>query len=436
MESYEDIFQNTANLEFSSSQIVQMQDYLQQANRYCTGRFERRARELNDKLEEAQSQLRRLDRERADKRRKKLHCRIQNLRIEKSQAEALAGHAIPVAFENRLAKLELIDQWPAELQQICQEISSGAYHNRPYSDVKDIGFREVGKDQQDDVKTGQEAMREMKQAGLMPPELTDKEVRSYVTDLARKIGAHSDLRVPLKVTLLNSKEVNAFALPGGFLFVQRGLLEQVEDESQLAGVLAHEIAHACARHGHRLMRRATIASIFFQAAQVAAVILTGGVAGVGTYYALQYGFYGLGLVLNLELLGVSREFELEADQLGAQYAWNAGYDPAGFIRFFDKMATREGYVNGASWFRTHPPFYKRMVDTQREIIFLPEKKLLIRQTSAFEKMKSALKGVTAKAMKDEKQKPSLLPELDCPPVARKEYEPGMRIEKVCTLPGT
>jgi beta-barrel assembly-enhancing protease len=81
-------------------------------------------------------------------------------------------------------------------------------------------------------------------------------------------------------------------------------------------------------------------------------------------------FYGLGLVIDLKLLGVSRGYELEADQLGVQYAWNAGYDPSGFIRFFDKMATKLGYVNGVSWFRTHPPFFQRMVQTQREIMFL------------------------------------------------------------------
>jgi predicted Zn-dependent protease len=169
--------------------------------------------------------------------------------------------------------------------------------------------------------------------GLLPPELDNPEIKKYVNNLAQKIAKHSDLRVPLNLTLLNSKEINAFALPGGFLFVQRGLLEAVEDEAQLAGVIAHEIAHVTGRHGYKLMKRATIASIIYQAAQVAAVILTGGAATLGTYYALQYGFYGLGLVLSLDLLGVSREFELEADQLGVQYAWNAGYDPSGFIRF-------------------------------------------------------------------------------------------------------
>src|SRR5512142_408774 len=131
------------------------------------------------------------------------------------------------------------------------------------------------------------------------------------------------------------------------------------------------------------MKKAEIASIFFQAAEVAAGMLTGGVASIGTYYAIQYGFYGLDLALNLELLGVSREYELQADQLGIQYAWNAGYDPTGFIRFFDKMATREGYVNGASWFRSHPPFYQRMVESQREIIYLGNKPASIVESTEF-----------------------------------------------------
>ena len=110
--------------------------------------------------------------------------------------------------------------------------------------------------------------------------------------------------------------------------------------------------------------------------------------------------------------------------------------PASFA-FFDKMATREGYGNGASWFRTHPPFYRRMVDAQREIMLLPAKAQLIQQTSAFERMKIALKEVTAKAENDENEPPSLLArEADCPLAERKEYKPGQRIETICPLPET
>jgi predicted Zn-dependent protease len=347
----------------------------------------------------------------------------------------LAEHAIPVAYENRKAKLELIEKWPEELKRIQAEITAGTHHQRRWGDVKDIGFRELVPGQERDVKDGQEAVRQMKMAGLMPPEIENEAVKKYVVSLAQRVGKHSDLRVPLNVTVLNTKEINAFALPGGFLFIQRGLLDAVENESQLAGVLAHEIAHVTGRHGNKLMKKATIASIIYQAAQIAAVILTGGAASIGTYYALQYGFYGLGLVLSLDMLGVSREFELESDQLGVQYAWNAGFDPNGFIKFFDKMATSEGYVNGLSWFRTHPPFYQRMVQSKREILFLPAKDGLVENSPEFDAMKAELKKVTAKAEEEEKDRPSLLaPVQGCPAPEKIEYKSGDPIEVLCPDP--
>ncbi|MFN3321860.1 MAG: M48 family metalloprotease [Bryobacteraceae bacterium] len=433
--SYTDLFQEAPQLEFSSTQLRQMRGYFDQAERYCVHEFKQRGREYEREMNEKQRELRQRSSNLDSAVRRELHCRVQHLRVLKSQTEVLALQAIPVAYENKRAKLELIEHWPSELRGIQAEKASGEYRKRPHSDVLDIGFRSVGEGQEGDVRLGREAVEEMRRAGLLPPEVDDPVVRSYVTNLTQKIAAHSDLRVPVQISVLNSKEINAFALPGGYLFVQRGLLEAAEDESQLAGVIAHEIAHAAARHGHKLMRRATIASIIYQVAQVAAIMLVGPV-GIGTYYALQYGFYGLGLVLNLNLLGVSRDFELEADQLGVQYAWSAGYDPTGFIRFFDKMATREGYVNGASWFRTHPPFYQRMVKAQREIMFLPERESLIQQSTAFMEMKKNLVEVAAQAEKDEKDRPSLLrpEEDDCSPPPKLEYVPGQRIETLCSIP--
>ncbi len=136
----------------------------------------------------------------------------------------------------------------------------------------------------------------------------------------------------------------------------------------------------------------------------------------------------------LKLLGVSRAYDLEADQLGVQYAWNAGYDPSGFIRFFDKIAMKKGYINGVSWFRTHPPFYQRMVDTQREILFLPQKQDLVMQSSDFEKMKQALAPVAKEAEKKELGQPTLFSrEEGCEAPKKLEYEPGQPIEKLCSL---
>ena len=431
--SYLTLFETASKLEYSDSQILKMQEYLKQAQDYCVGRFEGVSSEYERRVEDAQKALKKSNV--SDEERHNLHCRIQDARALKAQADVISQHAIPVAYDNKQAKLELIQKWPAQLKEIQQSIADGTYKNRRWADVQDIGFREIEKDQKDDIKLGQEAIRDLKQSGLMPKEIEDEAVVSYVKRIGQKIASNSDLQVPLQITVLNSKEINAFALPGGFVFIERGILESVDDESQLAGVIAHEMSHAVARHGHKLMTKATIASIVYQAAQVAAVILTGGAAGIGTYYALQYGFYGLGLTLNLTLLGVSRDFEQQADQLGIQYAWKAGYDTSGFIRFFDKMATKEGYVNGASWFRSHPPFYQRMVVSEREIMYLPKQQNAIVNTTEFAAMKQSLAKVSVKAEEESKGKPSLVsPEQGCPAPSKLLYEADQPIETICSTP--
>jgi len=434
---YLELFEASPSLHYSKSQINAMRDYLVKGEQYCIDQFKGHAKEYRSQLDQVQKDLKQRGSSLAEGERHAAHCKVQQLRVLESQATVLAENAIPVAYDNRFAKLDLIENWPAQLQEIQQEIASGAYQNRRWGDVKDIGFREIAPGQRDDIRAGQEAIKEMKQSGMMPPEIKDAAVVDYVTEVGQKVARHSDLQVPLNITVLNSKEINAFALPGGYLFVERGLLDAADDESELAGVIGHEIAHVTARHSHKLMRKATIASIFYQAAQIAAIVFTGGVAGIGTYYALQYGFYGLGLVLSLNLLGVSREYELEADQLGVQYTWNAGYDPTGFIRFFDKIATKKGYVEGVSWFRTHPPFYKRMVDTEREIMFLPRKPNYVVNTEAFKEMKKALPKLEQEATKDEKNRPSLYDyskEEGCPPLKKFEFEPNQPIEQLCHSP--
>ncbi len=433
---YLELFELAPKLKFSAGEIQNQRKALEKGEGICVEQFKNHAKQYGKQIEAARKDLKKNTESLSEDQRKQAHCKIQNLELLKGEAGVLSGHAIPTAYDNLAAKLDIIEKWPALYQQTLQEIAAGSYAKRRYGDVKDIGFREIAAGQQDDIKRGQQAIEEMKRAGLMPPELEDKAIQEYVNGVAQVVAMHSDLKVPLHISVLQSREINAFALPGGYLFVERGLLEAADDESELAGVLAHEMAHDAARHSNKLMKRATIAGIFYQAAQIAAIILTGGVAGIGLYYAIQYGFYGLGLVLDLKLLGVSRDYELEADQLGVQYAWNAGYDPTGFIRFFDKMATQEGYVNGVSWFRTHPPFYQRMVDAEREILFLPAKPSYITQTSAFQEMKKKLAPIAAKAEKEEVGKPSLLVtrEQGCEPPKKLEYKPGQPIEELCSAP--
>ena len=431
---YEELFELAPSVSFSTAEVEKERQALKAAKDSCRDRFKNHSKTYSKQLENARKELKLRSASLTDPPRHALHCRIQNLELLQSEADVLSGQAIPHAYDNLNAKLDLIQQWPEQNRQTLAAIADGSYQQRRWSDVKDIGFREIAAGQKDDIKRGKEAVDELKTLGLLPPEIDNKAIQSYVRSVADHVAQHSDLKVPLHVTVLQSKEINAFALPGGYLFIERGLLDEVEDEAQLAGVIAHEISHDTARHGAKLMNRATIAGILYQAAQVAAVVLTGGVAGIGLYYALQYGFYGLGMVLDLKLLGISRDYELEADQLGVQYAWNAGYDTSGFIRFFDKMATRVGYVNGVSWFRTHPPFYERMILTQREIMFMPKAGEQIVQTTEFLEMKKELAPVTAEAEKEEKEKPSLLltKEEGCTPPKKLEYKPGQPIDQICS----
>lgn len=433
---YVELFDLAPTLQFSSAEIMAQRNALKKGKDLCVRRFKDHAQEYGKQIDAAQKKLKKESISLSEDERNRVHCKIQNLELLGSEAQALSGHAIPTAYENLTAKLDLIEKWPAVSKQIQQQIADGSYLKRRWGDVKDIGFRQIAANQQDDIKKGQQAIEDMKRSGMLPPEVEDKAIQNYVNSVAQRIAQKSDLKIPLHVFVIQSREINAFALPGGYLFIERGLLETADDESELAGVIAHEIAHDAARHGNKLMKRATIASIFYQVAQVAAIILTGGAAGIGLYYAIQYGFYGLGFVLDLKLLGISRAFELEADQFGIQYAWNAGYDPSGFIRFSDKMATREGYVNSASWFRTHPPFYERMVDAKREISFLPPKTDLVVQTAAFEQMKKELAPIAAAADKDQVGKPSLkMPaEKGCQPPKKLEYTPGQPIEDLCASP--
>jgi hypothetical protein len=344
-----------------------------------------------------------------------IQCTILNAEAELADVRAMREHGVPVKYENKLARLDVIQKWPDEKRKIDQVLASGQARGRKFGDVEDIGVRVIAEDQQKDIKTGQDAVREMRSLGLMPPEIEDAALRTYVERLGQRIAENSDLRVPLKVTVLDSNEINAFALPGGFLFVNLALIRKADTESELAGVIAHEIAHVSARHGARLTKRATIANIFYQAAQIAAVIFTGGVAGVGLYYGLQYGFYGLGLILDLALLGVNRDFEMEADQLGVQYAWNSGFDPKGFITFFDKMAAEEGYVISASFFRTHPAFFDRIVTTFSEIEYLPEKGDLQMTSSEFVAARESANAIWKEKQHEEGDRPSLKRVPGCEP---------------------
>lgn len=396
--SYLDLLELSPTIHLSAADVEHYRQQMEQEKKSERQRLENEEKQLREKIDTGRRELEKLnkagskDTPEAAATRKKIHCELVKLQRDARDKRTEREHGVPVAFDNKLAKLELLEHWPAKKAEIDRVMAAGTARQRPFGDVEDIGVRKVQDGQQKDVKLGEEAIRELRAYGMIPREAEDKQMVEWVRQLAQNVAANSDLKIPLKVTILDSEEINAFALPGGFLFINTGLIEKADSEAELAGVIAHELAHVTARHGARLMRRATIAGIVYQAAQVAAIIFSGGVATIGAYYALQYGFYGLGMVLSLTLLGINREYEAEADQLGVQYAWKAGYDPAGFITFFDKMASEKGYVKSASFFRTHPPFYDRIVSTFSEMEYLPKSGDLKLDSTDFHQMQDGWKA--------------------------------------------
>ncbi len=167
--------------------------------------------------------------------------------------------------------------------------------------------------------------------------VTDPVVTEYVNRIGQNIVKNSDCKVPFTIKVIDSDEINAFALPGGFFYVNSGLILAADEESELAGVMAHETAHVCAHHAAREMTKMNYAEI----ASVPLIIMTeGSWTGYGIYEASQ-------LAIPMAFLKFSRVSETEADFLGLQYMYKAGYDPQSFITFFEKIDALEKHKPGA-----------------------------------------------------------------------------------------
>ena len=158
--------------------------------------------------------------------------------------------------------------------------------------------------------------------------IEDPVVTEFVNRVGQNIALHSDAKIPFTIKVLDSDDVNAFALPGGFLYVNKGAILAADTESELAGVMAHEIGHVAARHGVEQASKATLANY----AMIPLIFMTGGL-GYIAYQAAQIG-------VPLTFLKFSRNVESEADKLGAQYMWAAGYDPNNFLSFFEKLGEK------------------------------------------------------------------------------------------------
>ncbi|MGE0130418.1 MAG: M48 family metallopeptidase [Blastocatellales bacterium] len=215
--------------------------------------------------------------------------------------------------------------------------------------------------------------------------ITDPIITEYVNRIAQNLVLHSDSKVPFTIKVVDSDEVNAFALPGGFLYVNRGLLEAAENEAEVAGVIAHEIAHVAARHG---VEQASKGDLFNYAS--IPLIFLGGWGG----YAIRQ---AVGLAVPMTFLKFSRGAEKEADRLGAQYMWASGYDPNALITFFEKLQAKDKRKPGtlAKVFSTHPMTGDRITEVRELIGHFPDRGEYQVSSSEFTQVKSRIMAASA-----------------------------------------
>jgi len=251
---------------------------------------------------------------------------------------------------------------------------------------RDIGGRGVGNwySTDSEIRMGRQYAAEIEKSTKF---ITDPTINEYVNRIGQNIVKNSDCKVPFTIKVIDSDEINAMALPGGFFYVNSGLILNADEEAELAGVMAHETAHVCAHHAARQMTRANYAQL-----GTIPLIFIGGWTGYGIYEAASIG-------IPLTFLHFSREFEAQADYLGVQYMYRAGYDPQAFVTFFEKVQALEKRKPGAvaKAFSDHPQTPDRIEHSQEEIAhILPARDEYTVTTSEFDDIKARLARIENK----------------------------------------
>jgi beta-barrel assembly-enhancing protease len=265
---------------------------------------------------------------------------------------------------------------------------------------RDIGARGMGNwySVDTEIKMGKMYASEIEKSTKF---ITDPMVVEYVNRVGQNIVKNSDCKVPFTIKVIDSDEINAMALPGGFFYVNSGLILNADEEAELAGVMAHETAHVCAHHAVREQTRMNYAQL-----GTIPLIFIGGWTGYGIYEAAS-------IAVPMTFLHFSREFEAQADYLGVQYMYRAGYDPQAFIAFFEKVQALEKRKPGmvAKAFSDHPQTPDRILHSQEEIArILPPRDEYTVTTSEFDDIKARLARIENKRrLTDSKdtKKPSL-----------------------------
>jgi predicted Zn-dependent protease len=278
-------------------------------------------------------------------------------------------------------------------------------HDGGKDDVDAVGNRKIGQrgvgnwySIETDIKMGKQYSQMVDSSSKF---VVDPVVTEYVNRLGQNLVRNSDAQVPFTFKIIDSDVVNAMSLPGGFVYVDSATILAADGEAELAGVMAHEIAHVCARHATRQLTRSQYANF-----ATIPLIFVGGGIGYAAYEAA-------GLALPLTFLSFQRSFEAEADYLGLQYMYKAGYDPQSFVAFFEKLQAMEKQKPGtlAKAFASHPQTPDRIAKSQEEIEkILPARQEYTVTTSEFDDVKSRLASLeNRRKVNDNKDtnKPSL-----------------------------
>jgi len=274
-------------------------------------------------------------------------------------------------------------------------VPGAGYAKDKKKDPEEIGNRDVGKGVnfysiEKEIALGKGLAQDVERQAKI---INDPVIAEYVNRVGQNLVRNSDAKVPFTIKVIDSEEVNAFALPGGFFFVNSGLILKAENEAELAGVMAHEIAHVAARHGTRQATRGEIANL-----ATIPLIFMGGWAGYGVRQAAS-------VLVPVGFLKFSRGFESEADMLGLEYMYKAGYDPTAFVDFFEKIETLEKRKPGtmAKVFSTHPMTDDRIRNAQKNIQeLLVSKPEYVVTTSEFNDVKARLAALHNRRKIDDK----------------------------------
>lgn len=285
--------------------------------------------------------------------------------LDKARAEAAKNNNEPI---------------PEPGDDLKKNIKKGSVEDVSAAGTRDIGGRGMGNWFSTDweVRNGKGYAMEIERSSHL---ITDPVIVEYVNRVGQNIVKNSDAKVPFTIKVLDSDEINAMALPGGFFYVNSGLILACDEEAELAGVMAHEIAHVSAHHAARQMTRMEYAQI-----GMVPLMFIGGYTGYGIYEAAQ-------IAVPLSFLSFSRTFEAQADYLGVQYMYRSGYDPQAFVSIFEKLQALEKRKPGvlARAFSDHPQTPDRIAASEEEIAtILPARPDYVVSTSEFDDIKARL----------------------------------------------